>query len=116
MLDAQKHHDFIPQRISWINEVKDFFSPNLQYYAHRAKLAVIDREKDVEKLNREALRTAREVADNTGTLMAGNISNTTVYNPEDRDWKQKVTAMFKVIDYVVDNNQWEVFFLFPIVQ
>ncbi len=47
-------------------------------------------------MNREALRMAREVADDTGTLMAGNISNSTVYNPDDPDWKSKVTAMFKV--------------------
>ena len=76
-----------------------FTSDHLQYYAHRAKLAVIDREKDIEKLNREALRIAREVADKTGTLMAGNISNSTAYNPADKEWKQKITAMFKVSVY-----------------
>ena len=67
-----------------------------QYYAHRAKLEVIDREKDIEKMNRDALRIAREVADNTGTLMAGNICNTTVYNPNDPEWKEKAVAIFKV--------------------
>lgn len=73
------------------------------YYAHRAKLEVIDREKDIEKMNRDALRIAREVADSTGTLMAGNICNTTVYNPNDPGWKEKAVAIFKEqIEWAVD--------------
>ena len=38
----------------------------LQYYAHRAKLRLVNREIDLETLNRRALKMAREVADKTG--------------------------------------------------
>jgi len=45
-------------------------------YAHRDKLKVVDRERDVEQLNRQAVRLAKQVADETGTLVAGKICNT----------------------------------------
>jgi methionine synthase I (cobalamin-dependent) len=54
------------------------------YYAHREKLRVIDREKDLEVLNKTALKIAKEVAVETGTLMAGNLSNSTIYDPNDK--------------------------------
>ena len=38
----------------------------LQYYGHRAKLRLVNREIDLETLNRRALKMAREVADKTG--------------------------------------------------
>ena len=69
---------------------------SFQYYAHRAKMAIVDREKDIEAMNRTALKIAREVADDTGTLMAGNICNTTLYNPDNPEWKKTVANMFKV--------------------
>src|SRR6516164_6623627 len=53
------------------------------YYAHRQKLRVIGREKDLEPMNRAALGIARKVARETGTLLAGNICNTTIYDPND---------------------------------
>src|SRR3546814_6547990 len=40
------------------------------YYAHREKLRVIGRENDLEKMNRQALRLARDVARRHGCLMA----------------------------------------------
>ena len=42
----------------------------------RKKLRAIGYANDLEKLNRTALRIAREVADDTGTLMAGDICHT----------------------------------------
>jgi methionine synthase I (cobalamin-dependent) len=43
----------------------------------------------LEEMNREALRIAREVADETGTLMAGNLCNTCFYNPNDEStWEE----------------------------
>lgn len=46
----------------------------------------------------EALRIAREVADQTGTLMAGNLCNSTIFKEDsDADEIQQVKAMFKVI-------------------
>src|SRR5256712_12688594 len=37
------------------------------YYAHRAKLKIVGREKDLEKINRPALRISANVARSTGT-------------------------------------------------
>src|ERR671923_974198 len=52
------------------------------YYAHRDKLRSIGREADLEPLNRHALRLARDVASEGDALVAGNICNTWVYDPE----------------------------------
>jgi betaine-homocysteine S-methyltransferase len=52
------------------------------YYGHREKLRVIGREQDLEPLNRQALRLAKEVAVDGNALVAGNICNTWVYDPE----------------------------------
>ncbi|KAK3097402.1 hypothetical protein FSP39_009323, partial [Pinctada imbricata] len=67
----------------------------LTYYAHRDKLRTIGREDVLEKLNRTALKIARHVANKTGTLMAGGICNTGVYNPDDLESIEKTKAMFK---------------------
>jgi betaine-homocysteine S-methyltransferase len=52
------------------------------YYGHREKLRMIGREEDLEPLNRQALRLAKEAADEGDALLAGNICNTWVYDPE----------------------------------
>jgi betaine-homocysteine S-methyltransferase len=52
------------------------------YYGHRDKLRSIGREDDLEPLNRHALRLAREVAFEGDALVAGNICNTWVYDPD----------------------------------
>ena len=51
------------------------------YYAHKTKLRTIGREADLEKLNRQALRLAREVAHEGDALLAGNICNTWEFDP-----------------------------------
>ena len=51
------------------------------YYGHREKLRVIGKEDILEPLNRQALAIAAAVARETGTLLAGNICNTNVYEP-----------------------------------
>jgi betaine-homocysteine S-methyltransferase len=53
------------------------------YYGHREKMRTIGREGDLEPLNRDALRIAREVAEEGDALVAGNICNTWVYDPAD---------------------------------
>ncbi|XP_050393178.1 betaine--homocysteine S-methyltransferase 1 [Patella vulgata] len=53
------------------------------YYGHREKMRIIGREDELETLNLKALKIAREVADSTNTLMAGNLSNTTSFDPDD---------------------------------
>jgi betaine-homocysteine S-methyltransferase len=51
------------------------------YYGHREKLRVIGKEHLLEPLNRHALSIAARVARGTGTLVAGNLCNTNVYEP-----------------------------------
>jgi betaine-homocysteine S-methyltransferase len=51
------------------------------YYGHRQKLRVIGKEDILEPLNRQALSIAAQVAGETGTLLAGNLCNTNVYEP-----------------------------------
>jgi methionine synthase I (cobalamin-dependent) len=51
------------------------------YYGHRQKLRVIGKEDILEPLNRQALSIAARVARETGTLLAGNVCNTNVYEP-----------------------------------
>jgi betaine-homocysteine S-methyltransferase len=51
------------------------------YYGHREKLRAIGREDDLEPLNRQALRLAREVAHEGDALVAGNLCNTWAFDP-----------------------------------
>jgi betaine-homocysteine S-methyltransferase len=54
------------------------------YNGHREKMRVIGKEDLLEPLNRAALQIAREVADtHPGNLMAGNISNSNIWDPAD---------------------------------
>ena len=59
-------------------------------------MALIGREDELEQINKSALRMAREVADQTGTLMAGNISNTNIFLDTVPNYRQKIWQMFKV--------------------
>ncbi|MCC6198295.1 MAG: homocysteine S-methyltransferase family protein [Burkholderiales bacterium] len=77
----------------------------LTYYAHREKLRVIGRERDLEPINRRALEIARAVADESGTLLAGGICNTNVYDPADPASHKAVRAMFEEqVQWAVDAN------------
>ena len=53
----------------------------LTYYAHRDKLADVGRAGDLEAMNRQAVRIAREVASEGDALVAGNVCNTWSYDP-----------------------------------
>ncbi|XP_069140979.1 betaine--homocysteine S-methyltransferase 1-like isoform X1 [Argopecten irradians] len=65
------------------------------YLGNRKRLRAIGIEEGLEELNRRALRMAREVADVTGSLMAGDISHTWYYQPEDPKAMEELRAMFK---------------------
>jgi len=65
------------------------------YYANRAKLRLIGKEDILEPLNRAALRIAREVAQESGTLLAGNVSNTTSYSPSNPASVEEVRSQFR---------------------
>ena len=67
----------------------------LTYYAHREKLRVIGREGDLERINRTALAIAKDVASESGALVAGNICNTNVYDPADKASHTAVRSMFE---------------------
>ncbi|MQA07543.1 MAG: homocysteine S-methyltransferase family protein [Pseudonocardiaceae bacterium] len=65
------------------------------YYGHREKLRVIGKEDLLEPLNRQALELAARVARTTGTLLAGNVCNTNVYDPADGRSHAQVRSMFE---------------------
>jgi betaine-homocysteine S-methyltransferase len=80
------------------------------YYAHREKLRIVGREHQLEAMNRQALRIAKKVATETGTLFAGDICNTNVYEPDDAASRNAARAMFEEqvgwaaeagVDYVI---------------
>jgi len=71
------------------------------YNGHREKMRIIGEEHLLEPLNREALRIAREVAEEESTacgrpiFMAGNISNSNIFDPEDPVTAEIVRAMYR---------------------
>jgi betaine-homocysteine S-methyltransferase len=64
------------------------------YYGHREKLRIVGKEHLLEALNRNALALAKAVAEDTGTLLAGDLSNTNVFTPDD-DARSTVRDMFE---------------------
>ncbi len=56
----------------------------------------IDREEDLERINRVALKMAREVANSTGTLMAGGLCSSKIYHVSaDKEKEDEIRAMFE---------------------
>jgi betaine-homocysteine S-methyltransferase len=75
------------------------------YYGHRAKLRAIGKEDLLEKLNRNALAIARDVARETGTLLAGNLSNTWEYVPDSNKSDKTVRSIFdEQVAWAVDEQ------------
>ncbi|MFQ6004561.1 MAG: homocysteine S-methyltransferase family protein [Woeseia sp.] len=73
------------------------------YYGHREKLRVIGKEDLLEALNRNALQIAAEVANESDTLLAGNICNTNIWEPDRRETQDVARAMFEEqIGWAVD--------------
>jgi betaine-homocysteine S-methyltransferase len=66
----------------------------LTYYVHREKLRVIGREKDLVPMNKAALGIAKRVARRTGTLFAGDLCNTNIYDPADSAAQREVERIF----------------------
>jgi betaine-homocysteine S-methyltransferase len=94
-LVEELHRDFVHAG----SDVVEAFT----YYAHRAKLRIIGREKDLTSINRTALRLAKKVARETGTLFAGDICNTSVYAPEDPKSHKDARRMFdEQVGWAVD--------------
>jgi betaine-homocysteine S-methyltransferase len=75
----------------------------LTYYVHREKLRVIGREKDLVPMNRAALKIAKSVARRTGTLFAGDLCNTNIYDPNDPKALKEVRRIFdEQVGWAVD--------------
>ncbi len=83
---AELHREFVHAG----SDVVEAFT----YYAHREKLRIIGKEHLLEALNRQALRIAKEVAAEHGSLFAGDICNTNIYVGDDASAKA-VRAMFE---------------------
>ena len=64
------------------------------YYGHREKLRIIGKEHLLEELNRRALELAHNVADESGALFAGDLSNTNLFTADDES-RRTVRAMFE---------------------
>jgi betaine-homocysteine S-methyltransferase len=63
------------------------------YYAHREKLRIIGKEHLLEEINRQALTLAKDVAEETGTMLAGNVCNTNIWTGEEA--RDTVRGMFE---------------------
>ena len=81
---AELHREFVHAG----SDVVEAFT----YYAHREKLRLIGKEYLLEEINRRALEIAKEVATESGTLLAGNVCNTNVYGGEES--RETVRGMF----------------------
>ena len=101
-LVTQLHREFVHAG----SDVVEAFT----YYAHREKMRMVEKEHLLEKINRQALAIAKEVADESGALFAGDICNTNVYVPEDTASADAARDMFEEqigwavdagVDYVV---------------
>ena len=55
---------------------------------------------------RKALRMAREVADETGTLVGGNICNSGIFETENPESIEKVESIFKVCHLNIRTALW----------
>jgi betaine-homocysteine S-methyltransferase len=64
------------------------------YYGHREKLRIIGKEHLLEELNVRALELARDVADESGALFAGDLSNTNLFTADDES-RHTVRGMFE---------------------
>jgi betaine-homocysteine S-methyltransferase len=86
-LVTQLHREFVHAG----SDVVEAFT----YYGHREKMRIVGKEHLLEPLNRQALALAKEVAAETGTLFAGDICNTNVYEPEDEASVRAARGMFE---------------------
>ena len=79
------------------------------YNGHREKMRVIGKEELLEPLNRAALKLAKKVATKDigkkKNLMAGNISNSNIWNQDDKNSQLEVEKMFReMVGWAVDEG------------
>jgi betaine-homocysteine S-methyltransferase len=85
-LVTQLHREFVHAG----SDVVEAFT----YYAHREKLRIIGKEDLLEQMNRQALELAKDVADESGALFAGDICNTNIFLGDDES-SRAARAMFE---------------------
>jgi betaine-homocysteine S-methyltransferase len=66
----------------------------LTYYAHEEKLKDVGADGKLKEINAQAVQIARRVADEYGCLVAGNLSNTWVFDPQDASTHKKTRRQF----------------------
>src|SRR5215469_10645337 len=81
----QLHRDFVHAG----SDVVQAFT----YYGHREKMRLIGKEELLEPLNRQALTIASRVARETGSLLAGTLCNTNVYDIDEAS-RRAVRSIF----------------------
>ena len=79
------------------------------YNGHREKMKVVNKEEMLEPLNRAALKIAKKVSTtpigNEPNLMAGNISNSNIWNDKDPKTHLEVEKMFsEMVGWAVDEG------------
>jgi methionine synthase I (cobalamin-dependent) len=93
-LVAQLHREFVHAG----SDVVEAFT----YYGHREKLRLIGKEDLLEPLNRRALEIASDVAQEHGSLLAGNLCNTNVFASDEAS-RAAVRAMFdEQVEWIVE--------------
>jgi betaine-homocysteine S-methyltransferase len=85
-LVVQLHREFVHAG----SDVVEAFT----YYAHREKLRLLGKEHLLEAMNRQALSLAKTVAQESGALLAGDLSNTNIFMA-DAASRSAVRAMFE---------------------
>ena len=68
------------------------------YYGHREKLRIIGKEKLLEPLQKNALKIAKDARNefkNLDLMVAGNVANTNVYDPNDKKSNVECQKMFE---------------------
>ena len=87
---AQLHREFIRAG----SDVVEAFT----YYGHREKLKIIGKEDKLEALQKDALKIAKDTANEFPALnlmVAGNVANTCVYDPKDSSSVEECRKMFE---------------------
>ena len=80
------------------------------YNGHREKMRVIGKENLLEPLNRAALKIAKQIAnevtkDQESNLVAGNISNTNIWDPNDDKSQKEVRSMFaEMVQWAIEEK------------
>lgn len=83
---AQLHREFLRTGVDVLQ--------TMTFYASDDKLATVGLQGAVDAINRDAVRIAREVAAEGGALVAGNLSLTWAYLPDDPPSADRVRALF----------------------